>query len=196
QAGDLLAGLLACPDSEAVRLLGSFNVTRTDLHARLPEPPEEELSEFRWDETVREALLTAEQAAHEAHLTFLGTPHLIVGLVRSGCLATVALLRQHGANLVQLSQVLLEGVGCGTAVDGNGQSRKTLTLTPRCEAIFRRSNELARDAPGGVIREVHLLRAILEDQSGFSAEVLRRLVADPALLLATLKAGLDDGSQP
>lgn len=186
---DLLAGLLRCRGSEAVDVLASFQIGRRELLTRLPAGPG--LSVDWFDAPTREAVQHAERCARRARLEFLGTPHLLVGLIRTGSFLTCRLLRQRNINLDELCEALLSGVGEGSPSFGPSSERdeEQLMLTPRSRAILDRARELASGLPDGKVEETQLLRALLEEDDGFTKNLLGKAGAPPQELLADLAKG-------
>ena len=184
-AQDLLAGMLAWREAQAVQILAEAGVSPGLLLERLPHSPILSWSQWRFDSPTQEALELAESAARRAGLPFLGTPHLLIGLVRSGQLATNELLRQHGVLLKELTAQLEVGVGRRTSAAG-GAAPHSLWLTRRCQKTLEHAAELAAAAGRNEVAELDLLVAVLAEGEGLTANVLRQLGAAPADLLRSL----------
>ena len=183
---DLLAALLERKQSKAVGILASFGITREEVLRPPPTPPTDPpFSEWRFEKATGEALRHGLRCAKQARLSFVGTPHLMVGLSRTG-VRTMQLLRGMGADLEGLCDELLRCVGEGQTINGNGGSIRRLVLTDRCRAVLSRANVIAGESSRAEIAEVDLLRAILEENQGATAGILLRLVAPPPELLARL----------
>lgn len=182
---DLLAGLCECEDSKAVHILESFDIYRRELLDRLS--PQREPDKCRFDRTTGEAMQHAVSCARQAHLDFIGTPHLLIGLIRTGGIRTIALLRKRSVNLEQLCEALRTGVGQNLPQTANGGGAPSPHLRPRCHAILQRAQKYAQRTASGEITENHLLQAILEEPEGFTVEVLQAVGADPKKLLADMQ---------
>lgn len=139
------------------------------------------LDDWPLDPFTRQAVSAGIQLALGAGLAYLGTPHLLLGLLTCGGRVTTDLLRRHRVPTEELAARLSAGMG-----QPGGQPAQALAVTQRCFGTLRRAQELAEQADG-FIRETQLLRAILEDGTGFTAETLRSLGAEPGQLEAELR---------
>lgn len=191
---DLVVGLSAAKDAEALSILNGVGISREEIknlfsarHTR-----RSRVTRFRYDGPTQEAIEHGLKTALNAGLDYFGTPHLLIGLIRTGGLRTISLLRERGVNLEQLCEVLLAGMGTGSQRASQNGMDFTLKYRPRCYRILQRAQELAEESSQKEITEVQLLQALLEEQEGFTAEVLRRMGADPTELLKTLESGPQD----
>lgn len=194
-AQDLLAGMLAWREAQAVQILAEAGVSPELLLERLPHSPVLSWSQWRFDSPTQEALELAESAARWAGLPFLGTPHLLIGLVRSGQLATNELLRQHGVLLAPLTAQLEAGVGRRPRTAAEA-TPLPLWLTKRCQKTLEHAAELAAAAGREELAEADLLVAVLAEGEGLTANVLRELGAEPAELLRSLTPAIEPTAVP
>ncbi len=183
-ATDLLGALLQCQDAEALAILARAGLPPEKILPHLPTSPTIALDWF--DAPTRDAIRHAIGAAQRAHLDFLATPHLLVGLLRTGSLATISVIREQAISIEDLCAALLDAVGEGTPSTDNGKDRGELALHPRAAAILQRAREMAQREGTGQIGEAHLLRSLLEQQGSTTLAILRRHGAEPKLLLAAL----------
>lgn len=190
---DLLAGLLSRQNSEAVKILAELGVTPDDILRRLPRPPETSTTHFKFDAQTNEAIQHAIKTAMNARLNFLGTPHLLIGLVRTGGLQTITLLRKKNINLEELCDALMAGLGKGSSSTNEDGKSISLVYRPRCYKVLKRARALAKEDAREAISETDLLRALLEEQEGFTATVLQKMGAGPGDMLKILKDS-DQGS--
>lgn len=190
---DLLAGLLRNTDSEAVHILDSFGISAEKLLARLTGPaappakpaaptgPAPVPVPGRVDAQVRRAFETADAAARQNRVPFLGTPHLLVGLLTATGGGTAEAFRQAGIDPDALGRQLADIVGVGqAAVD----PAKPLPLRGRVRDIFQAA--AARVGAGAAVTEAALLAAILDEQDGETAKFLRGIGADRDRILGAL----------
>lgn len=182
---DLLAGLLRYPQSEGVQIIQSFGVTpervleRLNASTAIPPVPnlDSVLAAWQLDPSARKAIETGVEIALKARLDFLGTPHLLIGLLRAKRIADA--FRRVGIDPDQLCVALLECIGempPETLVKG-------LTLRPRSKDILNAAKALA----GGTIGEIQLLEAILNEKEGAAADVLNALDVDAARILSSVR---------
>lgn len=199
---DLLAGLLRNTDSEAVHILDSFGISADKLLARLtgptkpapppPAPPRTGSAPAtvpgRVDAQVRRAFETADAAARGNKVPFLGTPHLLVGLLTAEGGGTAEAFRQTGIDPDTCVKQLADIVGVGSdAVD----PAKPLPLRGRVRDIFQAA--AARVGAGGAVTEAALLAAVLDEKDGETAKFLRGIGADRDRILGALRPTDDRG---
>jgi hypothetical protein len=205
---DLLVGLLKCGDSEAVNVLKSFAIDPEallrQLHGspdELPQPPpsadeakktgdprsppSDPLAEWVFDAPARRAMELALRLARQARQGFLGTPHLLLGLIVGKDSWADEFLRGQGLETRRLASYLAQLVGID-AKQAEVDDWTPLQLRPRCRAILERALNHARNASQSAISEVLLLRSILEEKDGHTTDVIQAMKADPQRLLATL----------
>lgn len=179
----LLIGLMYCKNCAAIKNLANHNIS----HNEIIEQINRSKSDWHFDKETKQAFEHAIRCALNAHLDYLGTPHLLIGLIQTGGLLTIKLLRKHQVNLVKFCDYLTLGVGKG-AEDGNGgNNRKRIHYRPRCYNILKRAQELSHNESSTKdISELHLLQAILEEQEGFTADALCQFGANPNDMLNDL----------
>ena len=182
-ASDLLAGLLQWRDAQAVKELIRCGIDPGLVLSRLPKAPAMDWRRWSFEPAMEELMCSAENCAREAHLPFLGTPHLLIALIRTGQPLTISLLRRHRLPLDVLCRVLEKGVGRGRA---SSRSAEPLWLRRRSRRILVSAAQRASDGNRTAIAEADLLAALLQEQEGFTAEVLRRAGAAPETLLRSL----------
>ena len=135
----------------------------------------------RFTEKANTALHLAMQAAGEMGHTYVGTEHLLLGLLREGSGVAAVVLGGRGITAADYARRLLEaesrGVCCTLTVED---------FTPRAKAAME--NALAQAAMAGqrLAGTEHLLTAILRDDTGVAVRLLSRLDGRPNELLSDL----------
>ena len=139
------------------------------------------MSESRFTARTEEALRLAQEAAGELGHGYVGTEHLLLGLirVREGLAYTV--LTQYGLNDEAITGVIRKTVGVGLAGGNPAQG-----LTPRARrAVEIAVEDAGHTAAAGVDTE-HLLTGILREGSNMALRILRGAGCDPKRLYAAL----------
>lgn len=128
-------------------------------------------------EPANMALNHAIEAAGNLGHTYIGSEHLLIGLLQqTGCIAQKA-LQSKGIDEQQVIDRL-------TAVVGRG-SLTHLTpadFTPRCKHILELSATLARSMGSSLTGTEHILLAILEEGESYAIRFIKELGADPVSL--------------
>ena len=135
----------------------------------------------RFTDKANTALNMAMAAAGEMGHTYVGTEHILLGLLREGSGVAAVVLSGRGITAMRYTEQLL-------AAESRG-AHSTLTVadfTPRAKAAME--NALAESAMSGqrLAGTEHLLTAILRDDTGVAVRLLTRLDGRPGELLADL----------
>ena len=124
---------------------------------------------YNFTTRVRRALQNARAEASRLGHEFVGTEHMLLGvLLDADSIATMA-LRNLGIDPVQLRARIEETVKRGPA--GQQESRK-LPYTPRAKRILELAMKEAQDKQVGYVSTEHLLLGIIREERGVAAQVL------------------------
>jgi ATP-dependent Clp protease ATP-binding subunit ClpA len=102
---------------------------------------------------------------------YIGTEHLLLGLVREGTGIATRILQSHAVNLEVVRAEIETIVQSGT----DRVSLRHLKQTPRAKKVIEFSIEEAHDLQHGYVGTEHLLLGLLREQEGVAAQVLTRL---------------------
>ncbi len=135
----------------------------------------------RFTDKANTALNLAMDAAGEMGHTYVGTEHVMLGLLREGSGVAAVVLGGRGITALGYTQRLQAAESCG--------SQSSLTVedfTPRAKAAME--NALAQAAMAGqrLAGTEHLLSAILRDDTGVAVRLLMQLDGRPNELLGDL----------
>ena len=135
----------------------------------------------RFTEKANTALHLAMQAAGEMGHTYVGTEHLLLGLLREGSGVAAVVLGGRGITAADYARRLLEAESRGVCCTLTAED-----FTPRAKAAME--NALAQAAMAGqrLAGTEHLLTAILRDDTGVAVRLLSRLDGRPNELLSDL----------
>jgi ATP-dependent Clp protease ATP-binding subunit ClpA len=174
----LLVGLLADERCLAAIVLNGLDVhlgpVREAVRAALPDGDGKELEPIVPTSRVRQVIGHAYEEARRSHLNYVGTEHLLIGLLIEGDGMAAGLLREHGVTLE----------GARARVDDN-LARATRELErppslqppvqpgPEISVLMRRALIVARQRNAASMGPEHLLEAML--RSG-GAEAMARLL--------------------
>ena len=136
------------------------------------------MNDGRFTPESRRALELVQESAREFGHGYVGSEHLLLGLMREESGTAAKLLRAAGLTGEQLTAALLGCVGRG--VPGNDPAQG-LTVHA-CRAVEHAAEESARDGQGRV-ETTHLLVGLLRESRSMALRVLRAAGADPRVLL-------------
>ena len=128
----------------------------------------------RFTESARQVVVLAQEEARALRHGYIGTEHLLLGLLRENGRAATT-LGAHGVALKPARAWVAENVGRGEEEPSAGQ----LPLTPRLKRIFEMSREGAERLDHHAIGTQHLLIALLHEGQGAALHALRDLGAPP-----------------
>ncbi len=124
-------------------------------------------------EKANRALNIAIEKAQELGHTYIGSEHILLGIVLEGSGTASALLSNQGVSADALVELLIEQVGRG--------SRTRLTpadITPRAKRILELSLAAARSMNSGYVGTEHILLAILKEGQSYAVGFLEELNVD------------------
>ena len=130
-------------------------------------------------EKANRALNQAVGAAEQFGHTYIGSEHLLVGLLREGTGIAGSVLAEKGVTAAAIEQELESAVG-----RGNPTKLSPDQITPRAKRILEMAMSGARAAGVGLVGTEHLLAAILEENDNYAVKFLTKLGHNPADLLA------------
>jgi ATP-dependent Clp protease ATP-binding subunit ClpC len=128
----------------------------------------------RFTERARQVVVLAQDEARALKHGYIGTEHLLLGLIREDGRAATTLGGQ-GVSLESARTWVAEKIGQGTDEPVSAQ----LPLTPRLKRIFELSLEDADALGHHAIGTQHLLIAVLHEGHGAALQALRDLGAPP-----------------
>ncbi|MFC1502428.1 ATP-dependent Clp protease ATP-binding subunit [bacterium] len=126
--------------------------------------------------------LSREEALRLGH-DYIGTEHLLLGLIREGGGIAVEILQNMDQDLDDLKKAIEDAVRStgGTITMGN------IPFTKRAERVLRVAAAEAERFKSNVIGTEHLLLALLKDEEGVAAQVLHSFDVSYELITAELE---------
>lgn len=130
-----------------------------------------------FSQASRQAIIFAEQEARKLGHIFIGTEHILLGIMGSEDEAATLLI-DHGATKEAVLRGIVSAIGSGDEVfSGN------LFLVPRSKKVIELARAESLQDGSGEIKPKHLLRAIVLEGEGIAAGVLDSLIPDLHSLL-------------
>ena len=133
--------------------------------------------------------LSISQACSLGH-TYIGSEHLVLGLLEEGSGVASCVLAQKQINLERYKELLVKAVGKGT--------RSELTpedFTPRCRHILEGAAIEARAMAQSSVGTEHILVAILKESDSYALRFLKELGMDPEQTIRLLAESLGAEAQ-
>lgn len=136
---------------------------------------------------ARQSLVLAKNEALRLNHDYIGTEHLLLGLLALGEGVAVEVLRAMGLNLQQLRLEVEKSSGTGNDTQIAGE----LPFTPRLKKTLLLAAREAKSMNFNFIGTEHLLLALLREGESVAARILKNLNIDPDQLKEEITRTLD-----
>src|ERR687885_2431068 len=128
----------------------------------------------KFTKRARRVLTFAQEEAQRLNHNYIGTEHLLLGLIREEEGLAAKVLRDLGLDQTRVRQVIEEIVGRGQASPGT-----RLSLTPRTKRVIELAVDEARRMGHHYIGTEHLLLGLIREGDGIAVNVLKSLGVSP-----------------
>jgi ATP-dependent Clp protease ATP-binding subunit ClpC len=124
---------------------------------------------YNFTERVRKVLAMAREEAARLHHEYVGTEHILLGLIREGEGVAAAVLQNLSIDLDEIQQKIEETVKKGKAAQTTGPD---LPYTSRAKKVLELAMSEARELTHSYVGTEHLLLGLLREEKGIAAQVL------------------------
>ncbi len=128
----------------------------------------------KFTKRARRVLTFAQEEAQRLNHNYIGTEHILLGLIREEEGLAAKVLRDLGLDQTRVRQVIEEIVGRGQAAPGT-----RLSLTPRTKRVIELAVDEARRMGHHYIGTEHLLLGLIREGDGIAVNVLKSLGVSP-----------------
>jgi ATP-dependent Clp protease ATP-binding subunit ClpC len=148
----------------------------------------------RFTDRARRVVVLAQEEARRLNHNYIGTEHLLLGLIREGEGVAAKALESLGISLEAVRQQVEE-------IIGRGQSAPTgpIPFTPRAKKVLELSLREALEFGHNYIGTEHLLLGLIREREGVGAEALEKCGAVPEKVrteVISILAGHEPEPQP
>ncbi|MEZ4424058.1 MAG: ATP-dependent Clp protease ATP-binding subunit [Gemmatimonadota bacterium] len=126
---------------------------------------------YNFTDRVRTVLSMAREAAIQLQHDYVGTEHILLGLIREGEGVAAAVLTKLSVDLEQVHERVEESVRKGKATIALGE----LPYTSRAKKVLEFAMQEARELSHSYVGTEHLLLGLLREEKGIAAQVLNSL---------------------
>ncbi len=134
-------------------------------------------------EKANKALNSAVETAENLGHTYIGSEHLLAGLVKEGDSVATSMLTSKGISFSAVEQEIRRTVGAGIPTVLTPED-----FTPRSKHIIELSLAVARQKNSGYVGTEHLLTALLSEDDSCAAFILSQLGASSGAILSEIDA--------
>jgi len=125
----------------------------------------------RFTDRAKKVMNLARQEAQRFNHEYLGTEHILLGLVQEGSGVAANVLKNMGIDLNKIRMEVEKIVKTGPSMVTMGQ----LPITPRAKKVLELSMEEAGNLGHNYIGTEHLLLGLIKENEGIAAQVLLNL---------------------
>ena len=125
----------------------------------------------RFTDRAKKVMNLARQEAQRLNHEYLGTEHVLLGLVQEGSGVAANVLKNMGVDLTRIRAEVEKLVKSGPSMVTMGQ----LPFTPRAKKVLELSMEEAHNLGHNYIGTEHLLLGLIKENEGIAAKVLTNL---------------------
>jgi ATP-dependent Clp protease ATP-binding subunit ClpC len=129
----------------------------------------------RFTQRARRVLALAQEEADRLSHNYIGTEHLLLGIVREENGIAGRVLRELGAKPDRVAEMVERMTGAGR----RAASERKLDLTPRTKQVIEFAVDEARKLSHSFISTEHLLLGLIRQGDGVAIDVLRQLGLTP-----------------
>ncbi len=126
-------------------------------------------------ERARRSIVLAQEEAQRLGNNYIGTEHLLLGIISEGESVAAKVLENLGVNLQKVRGEVEAIVGKGSQT-----TQQEMVFTPRAKRVIELAFEEARALAHNYIGTEHLLLGLVREGEGVAARVLSNLGVDPA----------------
>jgi len=124
---------------------------------------------YNFTDRVRKVLQMAREEAARLHHEYVGTEHILLGLIREGEGVAAAVLANLQVDLEEVQQKIEDTVKKGKAAAAAGSD---LPYTSRAKKVLELAMSEARELNHSYVGTEHLLLGLLREEKGIAAQVL------------------------
>src|SRR6267143_926913 len=126
---------------------------------------------YNFTDRVRKVLAMAREEAARLHHEYVGTEHILLGLIREGEGVAATVLQNLSVELDEIQQKIEETVKKGKAAQTTGPD---LPYTSRAKKVLELAMSEARELSHSYVGTEHLLLGLLREEKGIAAGPDRR----------------------
>ena len=127
----------------------------------------------RFTERAQQVLVLAQEEAKRLNHNFIGTEHILLGLVREGSGIAARALQNLGVELSRVRSEVEKIAGKGEKIQVQG-----ISYTPRAKKVIELAIEEGQNLGHNYVGTEHLLLGLLREGEGIAAQVLLNLGID------------------
>ena len=134
---------------------------------------------------ANDVLNLAIKAAENFGHTYVGSEHVLIGLLKEGTGVAAMLLEGKGVTLEKIEELIKKHIGTGNPTRLSPQD-----FTPTCKRIIEMSFQIARGMLNSFVGTEHILLALLRESDSYAVKFLNACGVDEQTLLEEAASSL------
>ena len=177
----VLLGIMKLGEGTAVKVLTKRGIKLETLRLEVEKqvgtgPDQRMISNIPYTPRVKKVIALAQKEAKQLNHTYVGTEHLLLGLLRGGDGVAAKILRSLNVEIEQTRQDILDELGQNIASENSDDEGPNLdNLTPRAELVLGHASDEAARLNHGFVGTEHLLLGLLRVGRGMAINVLSKV---------------------
>lgn len=143
----------------------------------------------RFTERAQRAILLSQEEAKRIKHNYVGTEHLLLGLIAEDQGVAAQALKQQGIDLESAREETIKAVGEGA------EDQELLGFTPRTKRIFELSFLEARNLGHSYVGTEHMILGLLAEGEGVAVVILKKLGADIEKIKSTVLSMITESNK-
>ncbi|MFD3402247.1 Clp protease N-terminal domain-containing protein [Kribbella sp. NPDC058693] len=128
----------------------------------------------QFSDPARQVIVLAQEEARGFDHAYVGTEHLLLGLITEGQSIAARVLNGVGITAPAVKDLVVEIIGRGNS----GTAGASIPFTPRAKSTFEYAWGESRARGAEQVRPEHLLLGVLNDRDGVGGQIITKLAAD------------------
>ncbi|MFL0205374.1 ATP-dependent Clp protease ATP-binding subunit [Aquirufa sp. 2-AUSEE-184A6] len=154
--------------------------------------------EAKFSNKVKEVISLAREEALRLGHDYIGTEHLMLGMIRDGQGPGIDLLLRSGVSLDSLRQSIEHSTASTTRSSFDRENMLNIPLTKQAEKVLRLTYLEAKYFKTNVVETDHLLMAVLRDEDNVATQILEKYQVYYDLIkeMVEFQSGNGQGANP
>ncbi len=154
--------------------------------------------EAKFSNKVKEVISLAREEALRLGHDYIGTEHLMLGMIRDGQGPGIDLLQRSGVSMDSLRQSIEHSTASTSRSTFNRENMLNIPFTKQAEKVLRLTYLEAKYFKTNIVETDHLLMAVLRDEDNVATQILEKYQVYYDLIkeMAEFQSGANQGTSP
>ena len=154
--------------------------------------------EAKFSNKVKEVISLAREEALRLGHDYIGTEHLMLGMIRDGQGPGIDLLQRSGVSMDSLRQSIEHSTASTSRSSFNRENMLNIPFTKQAEKVLRLTYLEAKYFKTNIVETDHLLMAVLRDEDNVATQILEKYQVYYDLIkeMAEFQSGSNQGTNP